>query len=62
MIDRIEQETRTALAEKKMEAALAKDGLELPPATQTRAQFAAAVRKEHAFWAAKVKELDIKFE
>ena len=35
---------------------------ELPPAGQTRAQFAAAVRKEHAFWGAKVKELDIKFE
>jgi len=62
IIDRLEQETKTALKEKKMEEALAKDGLELPPTTQTRAQFAEAVRKEHDFWAAKVKELNIKFE
>jgi len=61
IIDRLETETKAALAEKKMEEALAKDGLDLPP-LQSRAQFAEAVRKEHAFWGAKLKELDIKFE
>ncbi len=61
IIDRLETEAKAALGDKKMEEALAKDGLELPP-VQSRAQFADAVRKEHAFWGTKLKELDIKFE
>lgn len=61
IIDRLEKEAKAALGEKKMEEALAKDGLELPP-PQSRAEFAKAVRNEHAFWATKLKELDIKFE
>ncbi|HJQ56139.1 MAG TPA: tripartite tricarboxylate transporter substrate binding protein [Vineibacter sp.] len=61
IIDRLEKDTKAALADKKMEDALAKDGLELPPA-QSRGQFAEAVRKEYAYWGAKLKELNIKFE
>jgi tripartite-type tricarboxylate transporter receptor subunit TctC len=61
IVDRIEAETKTALADKKMEDALAKDGLDLPP-PQTRAQFEQAVRREYAFWGEKLKELNIKLE
>jgi tripartite-type tricarboxylate transporter receptor subunit TctC len=61
IIDRLEQETVKSLADRKMEEALAKDGLELPP-PQSRARFAEAVRKEHAFWSVKLKELNLKLE
>ncbi|MCW5747586.1 MAG: tripartite tricarboxylate transporter substrate binding protein [Alphaproteobacteria bacterium] len=61
IVDRLEKETKAALGDPKMENALAKDGLEMPP-TQSRAQFAEAVRNEHAFWATKLKELNLKFE
>jgi len=45
----------------KWEAALAKDGLELPP-DRTRAEFAKFVRDEHAFWGKKLKELHVEME
>ena len=48
-------------AKQPFKAALDKDGLDFPP-EMTRPQFADAVRKEHAFWGPKLKELDIKFE
>ena len=61
IIDRAERDTKAALKDPKMKVALDKDGLEFPP-EMTRPQFAEAVRKEHAFWGPKLKELDIKFE
>jgi tripartite-type tricarboxylate transporter receptor subunit TctC len=61
ILDRLETETKAALQDKRMEAALAKDGLELPP-TRTRAQFTEAVRKEYDFWGVKLKEMNIKLE
>jgi tripartite-type tricarboxylate transporter receptor subunit TctC len=41
--------------------ALAKDGLELPPA-RSRAEFAKYVEDEHAFWGKKLKALNIQAE
>ena len=61
ILDKMEKETKAALADKKMMDALAKDGLELPPVL-TRAQFTDAVRAEHAYWGPKLKSLGIKFE
>jgi tripartite-type tricarboxylate transporter receptor subunit TctC len=61
IIERVERDTKTALKDPKMKGALDKDGLDFPP-EMTRAQFAEAVRAEHAFWGPKLKELDIKFE
>ncbi|MGE0423901.1 MAG: Bug family tripartite tricarboxylate transporter substrate binding protein [Reyranellaceae bacterium] len=61
IIDKVEGDVKAAMKDPKMKGALDKDGLEFPP-EMTRAQFADAVRKEHAYWGAKLKELDIKFE
>jgi tripartite-type tricarboxylate transporter receptor subunit TctC len=61
VIDKVERDVKTVLKDPRMKAALDKDGLEFPP-EMTRQQFADAVRKEHAFWGPKLKELDIKFE
>jgi tripartite-type tricarboxylate transporter receptor subunit TctC len=61
VIERVERDVRTAMKDPKMKGALDKDGLDFPP-EMTRAQFAAAVRAEYAFWGPKLKELDIKFE
>ncbi|MBV9835073.1 MAG: tripartite tricarboxylate transporter substrate binding protein [Alphaproteobacteria bacterium] len=61
IIDKVERDTKQAMKDPKMKGALDKDGLDFPP-DMTRAQFVEAVRTEHAFWGAKLKELDIKFE
>ena len=61
IIDKVERDVKAAMKDPKMKGALDKDGLEFPP-EMTRAQFADAVRKEHAYWGAKLKELNIKFE
>jgi tripartite-type tricarboxylate transporter receptor subunit TctC len=61
VIDKVERDIKQAMKDPKMKGALDKDGLEFPP-EMSRAQFADAVRKEHAFWGPKLKELDIKFE
>ena len=60
-MDPLEQAARSAADTARYLARLAHDGLE-PAPRPTRAAFAAAVREETAFWARKVKELDLKLE
>ncbi|MBV1799561.1 tripartite tricarboxylate transporter substrate binding protein [Siccirubricoccus sp. G192] len=60
-MDRLEQAARRAVATPKSQERLETDGLE-PAPVRPRAEFAAAVREESAFWAAKLRELDIKLE
>jgi tripartite-type tricarboxylate transporter receptor subunit TctC len=61
ILDRIYKETAAAMKDPKFTGALAKDGLELPPA-RSRADFAKYVQDEHAFWGKKLKALNIKAE
>ncbi len=61
ILDKIEKDTKQAMKDPKWEAALAKDGLEVPP-DRTRAQFAKFVADEHAFWGKKLKQLKIEME
>ena len=61
ILDRLHKETAIAMKDPKYTEALAKDGLELPPA-RTRAEFAKYVEDEHAFWGKKLKALNIQAE
>jgi tripartite-type tricarboxylate transporter receptor subunit TctC len=61
VLDKIEAAVKQAMKDPKWEAALAKDGLELPP-DRGRAQFAKFVADEHVFWGKKLKELKIEME
>lgn len=61
ILDRLHKETAIAMKDSKYTEALAKDGLELPPA-RSRAEFAKYVEDEHAFWGKKLKALNIQAE
>jgi tripartite-type tricarboxylate transporter receptor subunit TctC len=61
ILDRLHKETAAAMKDPKFTAALAKDGLELPP-DRSRADFAKYVQDEHAFWGKKLKALNIQAE
>jgi len=61
ILDRVHKDATTAIKDPKFAAALAKDGLEMPP-LQSRADFTKYVRDEHAFWGKKLKELNIQPE
>ena len=61
VMDRLEAAARRAAATPKFRDRLEHDGLE-PAPVRPRAEFAAAVREESAFWARKVRELDLKLE
>jgi tripartite-type tricarboxylate transporter receptor subunit TctC len=61
LMDRMEAAARRAAATPKFLDRLAHDGLEPAPA-RPRAAFAEAVRGESAYWARKVKELDLRLE
>ena len=61
ILDKIAKDAKAAMKDPKWDAALAKDGLEMPP-DLTRAQFAKAVADEHAYWGKKLKELKIEME
>lgn len=58
---RLEQAARRAADTPRFRDRLEHDGLE-PAAPRPRAAFAAAVREESAFWARKLRELDIRLE
>jgi len=60
-MDQLELAARQATASPRYLERLAHDGLEPAPA-RPRAAFAAAVAEESAYWARKVKELDLKLE
>jgi tripartite-type tricarboxylate transporter receptor subunit TctC len=60
-LDAIEKATKAAMKDAKWQAALSKDGLELPP-DRSRADFAKFVADEHAFWGKKLKALKIEME
>jgi tripartite-type tricarboxylate transporter receptor subunit TctC len=61
VLDKIETTAKAAMTDAKWHEALARDGLELAP-ERSRAQFAQAVKDEHAFWAKKLKALNIDME
>ena len=61
ILDKIEAATKKGMTDPKWEAALTRDGLEMPP-ERTRAQFAKFVADEHNFWGRKLKELKIEME
>ena len=61
ILDKIDKAAKQAMKNPKWEEALARDGLEMPP-DRTRAQFAKFVGEEHAFWAKKLRELNIQME
>jgi tripartite-type tricarboxylate transporter receptor subunit TctC len=61
ILDRLYKDTAAAMKDPKFPAALAKDGLELPP-ERSRADFAKYVRDEHAFWGKKLKALNVQPE
>jgi len=60
-LDRLGAAARRAAASAHFMERLTKDGLE-PAPDRSRAAFAAAVRAENAFWARKVRELDLKLD
>ncbi|MBS0539127.1 MAG: tripartite tricarboxylate transporter substrate binding protein [Proteobacteria bacterium] len=61
ILDKIDAATKKAMTDPKWEAALARDGLEMPP-VRTRAEFTKFVHDEHAFWGKKLKQLNIQME
>jgi tripartite-type tricarboxylate transporter receptor subunit TctC len=61
ILEKYEAAARRAAASPHFTQRLESDGLELPP-ERPRAAFAEAVKAESAFWAAKVRELDLKLE
>ena len=61
LMDRMEAAARRAAATPRFLDRLAHDGLE-PAPERPRAAFAEAVRQESAYWARKVKELDLRLE
>ena len=60
-LERLEAAARRAAASPRFAERLASDGLE-PAPERPRAAFGEAVRAESAFWAQKVRELDLKLE
>jgi tripartite-type tricarboxylate transporter receptor subunit TctC len=60
-MDRLEAAARRAAAQPRFLDRLEHDGLE-PAPVRPRAEFAEAVRGENAFWARKLRELDIRLE
>jgi tripartite-type tricarboxylate transporter receptor subunit TctC len=60
-LDRLERAARQAAAAPRFAGRLDTDGLE-PSPVRPRAEFLAAVREESAFWARKVRELDLRME
>jgi tripartite-type tricarboxylate transporter receptor subunit TctC len=61
LLDKIDAATKKVMKDPKWEAALGKDGLELPP-ERTRADFAKFVKDEHTFWGKTLKELNVEME
>jgi tripartite-type tricarboxylate transporter receptor subunit TctC len=61
ILDRVHKDVTAAMKDPKFTGALAKDGLELPPA-RSRADFAKFVVEEHAFWGNKLKQLKVEME
>jgi len=61
ILDKIEKATKEAMKDPKWEAALARDGLEMPP-DRSRAEFTKFVADEHAFWGKTLKKLNIEME
>jgi tripartite-type tricarboxylate transporter receptor subunit TctC len=61
MLDRMEAAARRVVASAAFRERLDRDGLE-PAAERPRSAFAEAVKTESAFWAGKVRELDLKLE
>jgi tripartite-type tricarboxylate transporter receptor subunit TctC len=61
ILDKIEAATKKAMTDPKWEAALARDGLEMPP-ERTRAEFTKFVKEEHDFWGKTLKKLNIEME
>jgi len=61
ILDKIEKASKQAMNNPKWQEALARDGLEMPP-DRTRAQFTKFVGEEHAFWAKKLRELNVQME
>ena len=61
ILDKIEAATKKGMTDPKWEAALARDGLEMPP-ERTRAEFTKFVAEEHAFWGKTLKKLNIEME
>ncbi|HTR83251.1 MAG TPA: tripartite tricarboxylate transporter substrate binding protein [Reyranella sp.] len=61
LLDAVAAKAKQAMTEPKWAEVLAKDGVELPP-QRTRAEFAAYVANEHAFWGRKLKALKIEME
>lgn len=61
ILDKIEKAAKEGMKDPKWEAALSRDGLEMPP-NRTRAEFTKFVADEHAFWGKKLKELKIEME
>jgi tripartite-type tricarboxylate transporter receptor subunit TctC len=61
VMDRLEAAARRAAAQPRFFERLEHDGLEPAPA-RPRTEFAEAVRQENAFWARKLRELDIRLE
>lgn len=62
VMDRLEAAARRAAEAPKFRERLEHDGLEPAPPGITRAAFAEAVKRESAFWARKVQELNIRLE
>ncbi len=60
-LDRLEAATGRAVADPRFLRGLERDGLD-PAPDRPRAEFAAAVREESAYWARRVRELDLKLD
>jgi tripartite-type tricarboxylate transporter receptor subunit TctC len=61
ILDKVEKDAKQAMKDPKWEAALAKDGVDLPP-ERSRAEFARYVADEHAFWGKKLKAMKLDVE
>ena len=61
ILDKIEASAKQAMKDPTWEAALSRDGLELPP-ERTRADFTKVVKDEHEFWGKTLKKLNIDME
>ena len=61
ILDKVEKDAKRAMKDPKWEAALAKDGVDLPP-ERSRAEFARYVADEHAFWGKKLKAMKLDVE
>lgn len=61
LLDTIARNARQAMTDDRWAAAMAKDGVEAPPA-RTRAEWARYIAQEHAFWGMKLKTLKIELD